>query len=359
MSPRKSEPSAKDDVAPPPARTTRWSELIGHDRLQRWLAAAIRSQRFSGSFLLVGAPGVGKKTVAKLIAKTLLCESSPPQAMEPCGVCEACVQVEAGTHPDVVRVAKPDDRSFIPVRLLIGPDDARMQEGFCRDVRIKPLRGKRKVAILEDADFLNEEGANCLLKTLEEPPPGTVVLVIGTSEQKQLPTIRSRCRILRLGPLAVDDAARLIREVHHVELPESQIRSAVEMSGGDVHAAVRLLTSESDQLRQALTNQLESPHPDPVSLSRIITTHVNDAGKDAPVRRGAMRDAFSISLQFYRQQLRAQASSEEIEPATLARLDRSIRALQEVDRNANQATLIECFATDIAAATTGDRGGIE
>jgi DNA polymerase-3 subunit delta' len=234
-----------------------------------------------------------------------------------------------------------------------------MQEGFCRDVRIKPLRGPRKVAILQDADFLNEEGANCLLKTLEEPPPGTVVLVVGTSEQKQLPTIRSRCRILRLGPLSSDQTVRLLREIHQVEAPESAIRAAVEMSGGDVHAAVRLLTSQSDQLRQALTRQLESAAPDPVMINRIISGHVNEAGKDAPIRRGAMRDAFSISLQFYRQRLRHQASASTVDEATLARLDRSIRALQEVDRNANQSTLIECFAADIATATTGDRGGIE
>jgi len=352
-------PRGTDESTPPPKLTTSWSELIGHDRLQRWLATAIASQRFSGSFLLVGAPGVGKRTVAKLIAKTLLCEKNPPQQMQPCGVCEGCVQVEADTHPDVVSVGKPADRSFIPVRLLIGADEARMQEGFCRDVRIKPLRGNRKIAILHDADFLNEEGANCLLKTLEEPPPGTVMLVIGTSEQKQLPTIRSRCRILRIGPLSEDDATRLIREVHQIEAPESQIHAAVEMSGGDVHAAIRLLTSESDQLRMALMQQFESGSPDPVALSRIITTHMNDAGKDAPVRRGALRDAFSISLQFYRQQLRGQAAASHLDQATMARLDRSVRALQEVDRNANQATLIECFATDIAAATTGDRGGIE
>ena len=72
----------------------------------------------------------------------------------------------------MVRVEKPADRTFIPVSLLIGEPDVRMREGFCHDVRIKPLMGQRKVAIIDDADFLNEEGANCLLKTLEEPPAG-------------------------------------------------------------------------------------------------------------------------------------------------------------------------------------------
>ncbi len=258
----------------------------------------------------------------------------------------------------MVRVSKPADKSFIPLELLIGPADARMQSGFCRDVRIKPLRGHRKVAILEDADFLNEEGANCLLKTLEEPPAGTIVLVIGTSEQRQLPTIRSRCQIIRLGPLSGDDAIRLLRDVHQAEASDQQIRDAIDNSGGDVLVAVRLLNQEADELRQSLTSQLDCVHPDPVVLRRIISSHVEDAGKEPSKRRSAMRDVFSISVQHYRRQLREEAFQSRTQPSTLARLDRSIRALREVDRSANQATLIECFAADIAGGTTGDRGEI-
>ena len=130
--------------------------------------------------------------------------------MTPCGVCQGCVQVIAETHPDLLRVGKPDDRSFIPLDLLIGRPEARMQEGFCRDIRLRPFRGRRKVAILQDADYLNEEGANCLLKTLEEPPADAVVILIGTSEQRQLPTIRSRCRIIRFASPSGQQAAMMI-----------------------------------------------------------------------------------------------------------------------------------------------------
>ena len=108
----------------------RWSTLIGHDHVKRWLAAGIRQGRLGGSFLVVGAPGIGKRTVARLLTQTLLCQSSDPANMEPCGSCESCVQVVAQTHPDLVRICKPNDKSFIPLELLIGPPDARMQEGF-------------------------------------------------------------------------------------------------------------------------------------------------------------------------------------------------------------------------------------
>ncbi|WP_146534240.1 DNA polymerase III subunit [Rubripirellula reticaptiva] len=337
---------------------TNWSTLIGHDKAQRWFAAAIKQNRLGGSFLLVGSPGIGKRTVANVLARTLLCQRSDPRLMSPCGVCPSCLQVNAGTHPDVVRVCKPDDKSLIPVELLIGSRENRMQEGFCRDIRLRPMVGKRKVAILEDADFLNEEGANCLLKTLEEPPSGAVVMLVGTSEQRQLPTIRSRCQILRLGPLSNQDAAKLLRQVHGVEASDEAIENAMDVAGGDVEVALRLLSGESDSLRSALAGQLDADYPDPATLARIITTHVDGVGKDAGKRRGAMRDVFAMSVQHFRRKMRSGAHQNTVSPIILARVDRSVRALREVDRSANQATLIECFAADIAAGVTGDRGEI-
>ncbi len=337
---------------------TDWSTLIGHDKAREWFAAAIRQNRLGGSFLLVGSPGIGKRTVANLLARTLLCQRSDPSAMAPCGTCPSCLQVNAETHPDVVRVRKPDDKSLIPVELLIGSRENRMQEGFCRDIRLRPMAGTRKVAILEDADFLNEEGANCLLKTLEEPPSGAVIMLVGTSEQRQLPTIRSRCQILRLGPLSPPDASRLIREVHAVQADDNAIALAMDVAGGDVEVALRLLSGESDQLRAALKTQLGTEFPDPMTLARIISKHVDGSGKDASKRRGAMRDVFAMAVQHYRRQMRSDADQNAVKAITLSRLDRSVRALREVDRSANQATLIECFAADIASGTTGDRGEI-
>ena len=338
----------------------KWPSLIGHDHLQHWFASAIRAGRLGGSYLLVGMPGVGKRTVARLLAQTLLCGSSPPDLMDPCGTCSGCVQVLAGTHPDLIRLRKPRDKSYIPLELLIGPPDARMQEGFCREIRLKPMMGDRKVAILEDADYLNEEGANCLLKTLEEPPAGAIVVVIGTSEQRQLPTIRSRCQIIRLGPLNAGDAEQLLRQRYAIEASQDQIHEAIEISGGDIHVAARLLADQSNEFRTTLTEQLSAAHPDPKLVAQLINQQVEQAGKDASKRRGAMRDIFSLSVQHFRRQLRTEAMTESaaIQHPTINRLDRSIRALREVDRNANQSTLIECFAADIALAVTGDRGDI-
>ncbi len=338
--------------------TKTWTELIGHAEIRGWLQIALRRRRLAGSFLLVGPAGVGKKTVAKLIARTLLCERVAAAEMAPCGACEGCVQVDAGTHPDLIVVKKPEDKSTIPLDLLIGRPEVRMQEGFCRDVRLRPFRGGRKVAIIQDADYLNEEGANCLLKTLEEPSADAVIMLISTSEQRQLPTIRSRCRTLRFATPGGADAIRLLREKYAIQADDERILAAVELAAGDMHIAAQLLSGDGDQFYQTIRERLADEHPDPIALSRIITEHVDGAGKEASKRRDAMRDVFSMAVQHYRGRMRADANQQQVTPTTLARLDRSIRALREVDRSANQATLIECYAADIATATTGDRGEI-
>jgi len=335
-----------------------WRDLVGHERIVRQLAAAIGRQRLGGSMLLVGSPAIGKRTIARLLARTLLCERTEPAALDPCGQCAGCQQVIAETHPDLIVISKPPEKSFIPLELLIGPPEDRMQSGFCHDVRLRPMRGGRKVAIIQDADYLNEEGANCLLKTLEEPPPAAVILLIGSSEQQQLPTIRSRCQIIRLGPLSSDAAKVVLRRAHGIDSTDDQVTAAVATAGSDLQAAARLLRDEDGEFRNAFIGELSTQHPDPAALAARITGRVEQAGKVAAARREAMRDLFSLAVQHFRRQLRQQAQRGEFDAMTAARLDRSIQAIREVDRNANQSTLIECFAADIALGISGDRGGI-
>ncbi|QDT58143.1 DNA polymerase III subunit tau [Stieleria bergensis] len=335
-----------------------WDDLIGNPQLKPRFSNAIGQQRLGGSLLFTGPPGIGKRSVATLLARTLLCERSQPKDMSPCGECPACAQVDAETHPDVIRVRKPDDKTLIPIDLLIGAPDVRMQEGFCRDIRLSPYAGKRKIAILEDADFLNEEGANCLLKTLEEPPNDALIILVGTSEQKQLPTIRSRCQAVRFQPLSNEQAIQLIIEKHQIEAGNTDVQQAVEMATGDIPVALRFLDAETREFAKTLGNTLSKPAPDPISLRRLINDRVEQAGKEPRVKRAALRDIFSICIQHYRRLVRHEASHYQSRPITLARLDRSVRAVRELDRMANVSTLIDCFAADIAAGTTGDRGDI-
>ncbi|MEM1226737.1 MAG: DNA polymerase III subunit [Planctomycetota bacterium] len=347
---------------------TTWNDLIGHDRIVEAIGVALQRGRLSGSLLIVGPAGVGKTTLAMLLARTILCDESPPAKLSPCGNCQGCKQVLAGTHPDLVQASKPPDKTLIPLERLIGPPEARLRRGFCHDIHLRPTSGRRKVAILHDVDYLNEEGANCLLKTLEEPPGDALILLIGTSEQRQLPTIRSRCQILRLSAPRGEQAVGILRRHLAIAPPDSipedadlsdqSLAEAVQLAAGDLEMAMRLVTGYSESIRTAITAQLRESVPDPAAMTRVLTKHLDAAGKESNRRRAAFKDACTFILQHYRHQLRHDARQGVYDPATDRRLDRTLRVFREIDRMANLSTLVECYAADLTLAQTGDRGQI-
>ncbi len=322
---------------------------LGHHAQKQWFANSLAKGRLGGTFLLVGPPGIGKRSLAKWIAKCLFCHRTAADELGACGQCPGCVQVEAETHADLVQVRKPDDRAFIPLELLIGPRDARMRMGFCRDIRLRPFQGTRKVAILHDADFLNEEGANCLLKTFEEPPPDAVIFLLGVNEQRQLPTIRSRCQIVRMHPPRGEEAVALMR-LRGVECDIAAAEQAIDLCGGDCRAAASILTEGADGIHTMLVKQLSQAPLSPVALAKLITSTVDELGKNASAsaKRDRLRDVFAIAVHTFRQQMAAAAEEASRLPAIIYRLERSIDAIGQVQRNANQTTLIECWAADLA-----------
>lgn len=345
-----------------------WNDLIGHEQIRAAIGGAIAKRRLGGSLLFVGPPGVGKTSTALLLAQTVLCRRHPSAEMNPCGQCPDCVQVRAATHPDLIQVSKPHDKTLIPLELLIGPAEARLREGFCHDVHMRPMQGERKVAILHDADFLNEEGANCLLKTLEEPPSNSVIILIGTSEQRQLPTIRSRCQTMRFTSPTGAEGRELLRQ--HLQrltqdgesppaLSDAELDEAIELAAGDMQVATRLASGQSNEIRGKLLAQLSAAVPDPVIIARCINTHLDEISKkEAPLRRAGLRDLCSIAVQHYRGELREAARQGRFNDAGARRLDRTLRVFREIDRSANLNALVDCYAADLCLAITGDRGSI-
>ncbi len=222
-----------------------------------------------------------------------------------------------------------------------------LQEGFCRDIHLKPSQGDRKIAILDDADYLNEEGANCLLKTLEEPPASAIIFLIGTNEQRQLPTIRSRCRIVRLQAPTGEQAKQLL-SVHGVECTVEEAEEAIRLCGGDIQAAAMALTGDSKQFRDELKQQLSRKFIPVVELAKTTTQYVDEAGESAQLRRDKLRELFAVAASIFHDQL-AVASQNGAEIETFVyRIERTIEAINQVYRNANQTTLIEAWAADIA-----------
>ena len=333
-----------------------WQGIEGHDAIVAGFTAAAAHGRIAGSYLFVGPPGVGKSTFALALAKALLCERPGP-GLTACGGCRSCIQAAAGTHPDIDVVGKPADRATIPLELLIGDGQHRMREGLIWRLLLRPALGTRKVAIILDADLLADEAANCLLKTLEEPPAGAVIILVGTAVERQLPTIRSRCQVIRFRPLPPATVARIL---------------ATESGGGDaatsggVHAAAagsltraRALADPAlAEFRGRLVALLARRPLPGVEIARDTIAIVEAAGKEAPPRRERLRFVLETAVEvLHAAQRQAVSGARPADAAVRQAADawardadacaeavgHTLDALDAVERNANLTILIDAW----------------
>lgn len=342
-----------------------WQGIEGHDQVVERFQRILVGGRLASTFLFIGPAGIGKRTFALKLAQALLCERAPESDLAPCGHCPSCQQVSAQSHPDLELVAKPKDKSFIPVETFIGDREHRMREGLCHNIALKPYSGRRKIAIIDDADYLNQEGANCLLKTLEEPPVNSLIILIGTSEQRQLPTIRSRSQIVRFQPLPAAVLSRLLTE-HGIAESREEAASLAHVGEGSLERAQTLAEDSVRDFRQEFLARLANLSERSTGLAADVGAFVDAAGKDAPPRRDRLKLVAGIATVYYRACMHREAGGRGSDDPHLAAalsssppafdvdaladcIDRCLDVHQQVDANANQATLIECWIDDLAS----------
>lgn len=199
--------------------------LLGNEQLKTDLARSLQTGHISHCYLITGPQGSGKHTLARLLAAAILCQGQD----KPCGVCHPCRKVLEGGHPDFITWEDPDHQK-IPVKLI--------RETFRPDVFIKPNESEHKIYMISQE--LGLEGQNALLTILEEPPAYAVFLLLADNPQKLLPTVRSRCRELKLSALP----RQLLEERLSRDFPQASredLRRAAERSGGFLGQAKALL----------------------------------------------------------------------------------------------------------------------
>jgi DNA polymerase III subunit gamma/tau len=174
------------------SRPIHWDEVVGQEHVKNVLRPALERGRIGHAYLFSGPRGVGKTTTARLIAMTVNCDSS---GIKPCGQCESCKSVIAGRHPDVLEVDAASNNSVDDVR------DLREK------VALQPMRGSKKVYILDEAHMMSKSAFNALLKTLEEPPSHAVFVLATTEPERLPPTILSRCQHYRFRRLSAEEIA--------------------------------------------------------------------------------------------------------------------------------------------------------
>ena len=174
--------------------------VIGHEWAIELLAHAIRSGRLSHAYLFTGPSQVGKTTLARAFAQALLCETGQGA---PCGesACRTCQRIAQGRYPDVQIIAA--EKNTIQIEQV---------RALQADAALSPLEGRRKIFIIREIERATLPAANALLKTLEEPPPQVILLLTSTRRDQVLPTILSRCQIVALRPLPLEQVQAALRE---------------------------------------------------------------------------------------------------------------------------------------------------
>ena len=212
-------------------------DVIGHRRLISVLARSARAGTLPPSLILGGPAGVGKRRVAVAVAQALNCSSprgpedvashKEPVRLEidACGACATCQRIARGVHPDVVLV-EPGDSGTIKVEQVREVID---RAGY------RPFEGRRRVVVIDEADALVPAAQNALLKTLEEPPSGSIFLLITARPDMLLATVRSRCPLLRFGPLSEDEVARALLAAGK---SETEARAIAAVADGSMRRAL-------------------------------------------------------------------------------------------------------------------------
>jgi len=201
-----------------------FKEILGQEKAVALLKGAFLRGRASHAYIFVGPAGVGKSKAAINFAKLLLCEA-PCQA-EPCDICPSCRKTDAANHPDVQVLSA--DGQFIKIDAV---------REACRRLALKGFESSKKVLIVSDGTALNDESSNALLKTLEEPSPDTVIVILATSLKAMVPTIVSRCQRIVFTGLEESVVFEILRREHGVGEDEAFYLSRI--SDGCMEAALQ------------------------------------------------------------------------------------------------------------------------
>jgi DNA polymerase III subunit delta' len=221
--------------------------ITGHRHLLDLIARAATRGTLPPSLIFAGPEGVGKRMAAVALAQLMNCTGSPGlSGSDSCGVCAPCKRIARGVHADVL-IVEPGDTGAIKID--------QVREAVER-AAYRPFEGRRRVVIVDNADALNAEAQNALLKTLEEPPAASTFILVTSRPDMLLPTVRSRCQRLRFGRLAPADVASVLMNGH--QYAEVDAHAAASQSDGSIGRALEEGSDEFVNAREAATELLES-----------------------------------------------------------------------------------------------------
>jgi len=213
-------------------RPQKFSDVIGQEHVTRTLKNAIEQERIAHGYIFSGHRGIGKTTIARILAMALNCRSQDHPVPEPCGVCDSCLEIRAGNSVDVIEIDAATNRGIDEIREL--------REA----ARYRPARDRFKIYILDEAHQITDAAFNALLKTLEEPP-GHIVFMMATTQPEDIPqTIRSRCQHFSFHAVRFDDIVTQLRGIagqEGIEADDNALAMLAEAGDGSMRDALSIM----------------------------------------------------------------------------------------------------------------------
>ena len=267
-----------------------FKDIIGHEQIIEHLQNAIRMDKVSHAYIFNGPAESGKRMLAEAFAMALQCEK---KESEPCLSCRSCKQAIDHNQPDIIYVTheKPN---------TIGVDDIRKQ--LNNDIVIKPYSSRYKIYIVDEAEKMNQQAQNALLKTIEEPPAYAVILLLTTNADSFLPTILSRCITLNLKAVKDSEIKSYLMKTY--QIPDYQADVCAAFAQGNVGKAIKLASSESFNELKAATLQLMK------RLDDIDLYEMTAAVKQISEYKLQINDYFDLMMIWYRDVLYYKATKD-------------------------------------------------
>ena len=335
----------------PMSQTTNNWKMLGHEWAVDLLRNQIAQGRVRHAYLFTGPQGVGRRTLALRLAQALNC-TQPPQPGEACGECRACRLIERMQHPDFSVIQTEEGGSTLKVEQI---------RELQRTLSLAPYEARYKIALLLRFEEANPSAANALLKTLEEPPPQVIMLMTASDGEALLPTILSRCEVIRLRPLSIDQVSDGLQTIWGLPAPQAHLLA--HLSGGRPGYALGLNQNpEVLEQRQIRLDDLQRM----LKSSRVARfSYAEEISKD----RSILLDTLQTWLTFWRDvMLRAAGSAalltnidqeteinsvvEKVDLATAKGCVNQLeRAIEQVERYINARLVAEVLLLDLPRLT--------
>ncbi len=308
--------------------------LAGQEQAKQMLSRSLCSERIAHAYLFRGPDGVGKARFAGNMAKALNCREYGPAMW--CGRCSSCVKFQAGSHPDFI-LEKPEKQAITIDRV----------REIVRSLSYQPYESRFRVVVFEDVHTMRAEAANCLLKTLEEPPENNILILTAEAAKEVLQTIVSRCQVLSFFPLTYQEASQILVANHGVEEEEADILARL---------------AEGSPGKALLLQKMKM-----IPLYKKVTAHLNSCkggderhqGKTMQLAEelAQLKETLPLFLGLLRLWLRDSLLAEEDDDSFFGEIMKRIEAVdkaeRQLERNCNRALVCEILLFRLQSCLTG------